>query len=423
MHDCDGVNILIVDASKRSAQIMRRFLAKGIPDVGVIDYDLAQQGAPHHAFDWSSYDVVLLGENFGTAGNGLQWLEDFGPSPNFPAAVLVIAKADARITAKALKAGAHDVIIKRDISPEGLCETVRAAAASERVAVLDGATTAGKQGVSDAQIVARARGGATNDQGYKFKRLIGQGAMSRVYLGERLADKLTVVIKIMDGTLSGEDESVKRFVLEASLAQAIDSPHVVKIFEQGFTDQYGFMAMEFFARGDLKHRIDTGITPQHTYGYMREIAMGLAAIHKVGIIHRDLKPANIMFRADDQLAIADFGISKRADATTQLTQVGSVIGTPYYMSPEQIRAESLDQRADLYSAGVILYEMLTGNKPFDADSLTGIALKHLQSEPDPLPPAVRRFEPIFRRLVEKQRDARYADADELLTDLNAMAKK
>lgn len=289
--------------------------------------------------------------------------------------------------------------------------------------MLDGATTAGKQGVSDAQIVARARGGATDDQGYKFKRLIGQGAMSRVYLGERLADKLTVVIKIMDGTLSGEDESVKRFVLEASLAQAIDSLHVVKIFEQGFTDQYGFMAMEFFTRGDLKHRIDIGITPQHAYGYMREIAMGLAAIHKVGIIHRDLKPANIMFRADDQLTIADFGISKRADATTQLTQVGSVMGTPYYMSPEQIRAEPLDHRADLYSAGVILYEMLTGKKPFDADSLTGIALKHLQSDPDPLPPAVRRFEPIFRRLVEKQRDARYADADELLTDLNAMAKK
>ena len=105
--------------------------------------------------------------------------------------------------------------------------------------------------------------------------------------------------------------------------------------------------------------------------------MGLAAIHKVGIIHRDLKPANIMFRADDQLAIADFGISKRADATTQLTQVGSVMGTPYYMSPEQIRAEHLDQRADLYSAGVILYEMLTGKKAFEADSLPGIAMKHL----------------------------------------------
>ncbi|MFT5418441.1 MAG: serine/threonine protein kinase [Gammaproteobacteria bacterium] len=267
------------------------------------------------------------------------------------------------------------------------------------------------------------RQGTSDGQGYKFKRLIGQGAMSRVYLGERLADQLTVVVKIMDGTLSGEDESVQRFVQEAALAQAIDSPHVVKIFEQGFTDQYGFMAMEFFSRGDLKHRIETGITAQHAYRYMREIAMGLAAVHKVGIIHRDLKPANIMFRSDDQLAIADFGISKRADSTTELTQVGSIMGTPYYMSPEQIRAEPLDQRADLYSAGVILYEMLTGQKPFQADSLPGIAMKHLQSHPDPLPTKLRSFESVFRRLIEKDRKDRYPNADELLLDLNAMAKK
>lgn len=197
---------------------------------------------------------------------------------------------------------------------------------------------------------------------------------------------------------------------------------MVKIFEQGFTDQYGFMAMEFFSRGDLKHRIETGITPQHAYRYIREIAMGLAAIHKVGIIHRDLKPANIMFRADDQLAIADFGISKRADATTQLTQVGSVMGTPYYMSPEQIRAEHLDQRADLYSAGVILYEILTGKKAFEADSLPGTAMKHLQSDPDPLPNKLRQFESVLRLLIMKDRAERYSEADELLADLDALAK-
>jgi serine/threonine-protein kinase PpkA len=105
-----------------------------------------------------------------------------------------------------------------------------------------------------------------------------------------------------------------------------------------------------------------------------------------------------------------------------LMQVGSVMGTPYYMSPEQIRAEHLDLRADLYSAGVILYEMLTGKMAFEADSLPGIAMKHLQSDPDPLPHKLRQFEPIFRRLVEKKREARYSDGDELLADLNDLAK-
>lgn len=417
------MNVLIVDASKRSTQIMRRFLAKGIPDVGVTEYDPEQQGAVPHAFDWSSYDVVILGEDYGTAGTGLQWLVDLGTSPNFPAAILIIAKADPKTTSQALKAGAHDVIVKREINPENLCEAARSAALSERAAVVGEQTRNDRHGASDAEIVARARHDVDDHQGYKFKRLIGQGAMSRVYLGERLKDSLTVVIKIMDGTLSGESEVVKRFVQEAALAQSIDSPHVVKIFEQGFTEQYGFMAMEFFSRGDLKHRIENGITPQQAYSYMREIAMGLSAIHKIGIIHRDLKPANIMFRADDQLAIADFGISKRADQTTQLTQVGAIMGTPYYMSPEQVRAEALDRRADLYSAGVILYEMLTGKKPFEADSLPAIAMKHLQSEPDPLPSRLHQFEPVFRRLVEKDREARYKDAAELLADLNALAKK
>ena len=135
---------------------MRRFLAKGIPDVGVSEYDPEQQGSMPHAFDWSSYDAVLLGEDYGTAGTGLQWLEDLSSSPNFPAAVLIIAKADPRITAKALKAGAHDVIVKREISPEGLCETVRAAAAAVRAIPDRGVATGDKRGAGDAEIVARA---------------------------------------------------------------------------------------------------------------------------------------------------------------------------------------------------------------------------------------------------------------------------
>ena len=183
-----------------------------------------------------------------------------------------------------------------------------------------------------------------------------------------------------------------------------------------------------------KHQLSFKENEQVTFGkalytedeaalIMKGIMNGLHNIHEKNYIHRDLKPANIMFRGDDQLAIADFGISKRVDQTTQLTQVGMVMGTPYYMSPEQLRAEPLDQRADLYSLGIIMFELLTGRKPFDADSIPGIALKHLQTEAEPLPNKFKKLEPVFRKLIEKDRATRYSDASEVIADMTAIAKK
>ena len=127
-----------------------------------------------------------------------------------------------------------------------------------------------------------------------------------------------------------------------------------------------------------------------------------------------------MFRGDDHLAIADFGISKRMDSTSELTAVGSLMGTPYYMSPEQVRTEPADHRSDLYAAGIIFYEMLTGEKPFQADSLTGIALKHINEEPPALPVQLRHVESIFKRLVEKTPAARYQNAGEFIEDIQAL---
>ena len=122
--------------------------------------------------------------------------------------------------------------------------------------------------------------------------------------------------------------------------------------------------MEFFSRGDLKQRMERELSPEIAINYMTHIAYGLAAIHKIGIIHRDLKPANIMFRGDDSLALADFGISKRIDANEDLTTMGQILGTPHYMSPEQGEGRLVDIRSDIYSAGVLLFELLTGEKPF-----------------------------------------------------------
>ncbi len=420
------MNVLIIENSKRSLQIMRRFLAKNLPDVSVNEYQPEQAGMAPPSFDWGQYAVVFISEDLGAAGTGIEWLQKYGQYNSFPASVFISSSGEQRIVGEALKAGAHTVIVKRDLSPDTLSEAAVAAVEAfeeKRKSSTGGVTTSAAGGKSDEEIVEQARGESAGDGGYAFKRLIGQGAMSRVYLAERMSDNLTVVLKIMDGNLSAEDESVKRFIQEASLAQEINSPYVVKIYEQGFTNKYGFMAMEFFSRGDLKQRIENGISPNNAFRYCLAIASGLEKIHEVGIIHRDLKPANIMFRGDDQLAIADFGISKRVDQTTQLTQAGMVMGTPYYMSPEQLRAEPLDQRADLYSLGIMMFELLTGRKPFDADSIPGIALKHLQTEAEPLPHKFNKLEPIFRKLIAKDRNERYSNATEVISDMKDVAKK
>ena len=407
------MRVLIVDNSKRSMQIMRRFLAKVITDVEVTEYDAQQSGTPPDGFDWSAYDALLLSNELGVAGTGVQWLELFSDADNFPASVLVIPKHDAQITAMAMKHGAHGVVSKRDLTPDNLATAIQQAVKEHRSA----SAAPAKPGANDAEIVAQAsKGGA----GYKFTRLIGQGAMSRVYLAERIDDGLTVVLKIMDGSLSEDHESVKRFIQEAQLVSELDSKFIVKIFEQGFTNRYGYMAMEFYSRGDLKQRVEHGISPKAASLNILNIARGLAVIHQVGIVHRDLKPANIMFRADDTLALADFGISKRMDQTSELTAVGAVLGTPYYMSPEQMRTEPVDHRCDLYSAGVIFYEMLMGERPFEGETLTEVVLKHINEDVPPLKDEFSIYQPVINKLMEKSPDRRHQNAIELIQDLKSI---
>ena len=175
---------------------------------------------PPPGFDWSNYDVVFISEDLGAAGTGIEWLEKYGQYNGFPASVLISSSGEQRVVGQALQAGAHSVIVKRDLSPDTLSEAATAAIEAfekkREVRKSVGVMNAGS-GATDEEIVEQARGQAAGEGGYAFKRLIGQGAMSRVYLAERMSDNLTVVLKIMDGNLSEENESVKRFIQEASL--------------------------------------------------------------------------------------------------------------------------------------------------------------------------------------------------------------
>ncbi|MDA0821996.1 MAG: serine/threonine-protein kinase [Proteobacteria bacterium] len=258
--------------------------------------------------------------------------------------------------------------------------------------------------------------------GYRFVRLIGQGASSRVYLAERFSDRTTMVLKIIDVATIKEPQALQRFVQEAELVSELDSPYVVHFLEHGFTKNYGYIAMEFFTRGDLKQRIEHGVSIQDAINYIRHIGFGLSAIHAHGIVHRDLKPGNIMFRSDDSLALADFGISKRLDETGELTKLGSVLGTPNYISPEQALGNDIDHRSDLYSAGVVFFEMLTGRKPFKAETAPALVYQHVHAPIPQLPNPVHNYQPIIDMLLAKDPDDRFASAEEFVSSLEAVAR-
>ncbi len=241
--------------------------------------------------------------------------------------------------------------------------------------------------------------------------------MSRVFLAKRTGgDEENLVLKILDLRKTQSKITMKRFERESRLISSLRSRFVLRIYDHGFSGKFAFISMEYLPRGDLKQRLQFGSLKLHlALKYMFHLAYGLAVIHNVGVIHRDLKPANLMFRQDDTMVLADFGISKRIegdDSDPDLTMLGQVLGTPHYMSPEQGQGMRVDKRADLYSSGVIMYELLTGNKPFVARTPSAIISQHLYNDIPKLPPGLHRFQPIINRLLAKEPDYRYQSAGE-----------
>lgn len=415
------MKVLVIDDSADFRALVRVYLTKEMPDVQVVEYDVERRGRPGDDFDWSPFNVLLLDYKLGESEDGLEWLKAFRTKRGFPPTVILTAEGDEYVAVRAVKLGAVDYINKKDISPKRLKQIVKEAADFTEAKEI-----AQKEKISAAtEIVERIRTekerGARKElgSGYKFVRLIGQGAMSQVYLAERGVDGLSVVLKVLDLTTVQDETQIQRFVQEAQLIAALDTPFVVKIYEHGLTQRYGFIAMEFFPRGDLKQRMELKITPDVAFNYMTHVAYALDAIHGIGIVHRDLKPANLMFRGDDSLALADFGISKKIAGGTDLTTIGQVLGTPHYMSPEQGEGKPVDYRADIYSAGVMLYELLAGEKPFTARTPAAVIYQHVHGDLPTLPLKLARYQNIIDKALAKNPAERYQSARELIQVLEA----
>jgi len=246
--------------------------------------------------------------------------------------------------------------------------------------------------------------------------------MSKVYLAERTGDSQSLVLKIIDLSDVNDEKLVARFLQEAELIAVLQTPFVIRIFEYGLTNNYGYIAMEFFPRGDLKQRMELNLTPEVALNYMTHISYGLDAIHGIGVVHRDLKPANIMFRGDDSLAIADFGISKKVDGSGSMTTIGQIIGTPHYMSPEQAEGIPVDHRCDIYSAGVMIFEFLSGHKPYTAMTPAALIYQHVHADIPQLPDNFSQYQVIIDKTMAKSPLDRYQSAKELIDVLEQAEK-
>ena len=260
--------------------------------------------------------------------------------------------------------------------------------------------------------------------GYRIEKILGQGGMSTVYLGFQENLKREVAIKILAPEMFQDEQYLKRFLNEARTASHLSHPNIVTIHDVGQVEDHCYIVMERLHESlveRVKFHPGSRLNPVEAFKIIRQIAGALAYAHKEGVIHRDLKPDNILFRKDGTPVLVDFGIARALDSQAQLTNTGMIIGTPHYMSPEQCRGEKIDGQSDLYSLGIMLYEILTGDVPYRADSAAGVLLKHVQSPIPQLPPEFSKYQPVLTRMMAKEKRERVHSGTELIRLLDSFS--
>jgi serine/threonine protein kinase len=249
--------------------------------------------------------------------------------------------------------------------------------------------------------------------GYIILHLIGQGGQAKVYLAEREHDRLQVVLKVLDRTLRQDPVFLERMVREYKLLARLEMEHVARIYDQGFSGEHAYIAMEFLAGGTLAARIREGVESRLALRITSQVARALEAVHSRGVVHRDVKPANILFRVDGRPVIVDFGLARDVGVASTLTQFGHFVATPRYMSPEQCLGQQAGPHSDLYSLGVVFYEMLTGRRLFEADDPEQLVHLHLNAPVPRLPERLAGYQPVIDRLLAKRPQERFQSAREL----------
>jgi tRNA A-37 threonylcarbamoyl transferase component Bud32 len=403
------MRLLLIEEDKRRCADFRQRLATWRPQAELVVRDPVVDGPLPREFLAQGYDAVVLSDEW-SGGGGLAWAKELAGRSGF--APLVLLSGSDAAAYEAIPFGVQ-VVERDDPEPRKLLEVLAAAEQRQSFArAVWRTSTNGRES---------QRFGGAFIRGYRHIRRIAAGVVSDLYLGESESAGELVALKVARDRQtehSDLDDSFRRFLQEYEIVQRIRSAGIVRLFDLGVSDEHAWLVMEYFSAGDLRTRIrGGGLSVRRALYTAISIARALQAIHAAGVLHRDLKPGNVMIRDDGSIALIDFGLSKDAALARDVTDHGMIFGTPHYMSPEQGHGEPIDGRSDLYSLGVILYEMLVREKPFRAENPMALIYKH-RKEPVPrLPVSFELLQPIVDRLLAKTPEERYADAGEAATAL------
>lgn len=393
--------LLLVGDTHLSRSLVR-FIKDDWPDAEIVLQAPQVSGIPDTSFPWQDYDVLFLQQGAMPEEALLNWLGQMKQLANFPATIFLGRGESPQLAVSAIKAGADEFLVGRQLSRSSVYRAVIDAilyASSDRAAEL------------------RQRHAVLGPviEGVQIEYSLSHSGAVGLYLATWRELREKVVVKSLLREQPAKIEQEQRFTREARWLSQLQSKYIARVYDYGETTECLYMITQYYPAGSLRERLRTGaLSAGECLSNLAELARGLQALHSAGIVHRDVKPANIMYREDGGLALIDLGIARELDRSDDELAEGEWLGTPAYMSPEHVDISSIDVRSDIYSAGVVLYEMLTGQKPYTADNVIALIRRHAS---DPLPQLSSRlqvFQSLLNKMLAKKPIDRFQSAAELL---------
>jgi DNA-binding response OmpR family regulator len=415
-----NARLLIVDHDAHYREWLRNHLGVLFPDGAVTAIDDREFDERLDGLTRQDFHLIMFVAHFGYSpedphSEGLERLRLLRDRPDFPAVIAVAEDGNELTAVRALQLGAVDYLPKRLVSPDRLRTAVKLAL---RRVELDTPqpVDAAEEAAQEAQ---DARSLRDPIPGYNIRKTIGESEKAMVYLAgsEKRAEDVALKVTKSESDEADEQQALAR---EYATLSALNNPSIVTIYDYGTNAGREFLAMEYFPRGDLKSRLLRGILEVDALRYLEQIARALQVVHEAGILHRDLKPPNLMLRENNTLVLIDFGLARSAEGAHSITRTGVLRGSPYYMSPEQALGEELDGRTDLYSLGIMFYEMVTGRKPYTGLSAIDVLQQHVTAPVPQLPHSHVHLQALLEGLIAKSRDERFANAEQAIEAIAGM---